>query len=239
MNGSATLSARRRRRRLALWSAPPALLALAVAAKLLSVGALGGYAAQAFESADHDGAAKAASWLQVANLLEPHKAYFASGDAHVLAGDFTAARKDFEVALDAGASQDECQVRVNLVLSIEKLGDAAIAAGSKPTAATLFREALDVVEASPVQCGQEGPGNSSGEGSALESAADRLKAKIAADSDGRGEMPAKDAPPDQQQEQLQKLGESAQQAQRERAKGQEREEYLRGPGNGSGVDRPW
>lgn len=233
--------ARRRSRRLALWSAPPALLALAVAAKLLSVGALGGYAAQAFEMADQDGAARASSLLHAANLFEPHKAYFASGDAHVLAGDFTVARKDFEAALDAGAGQDECQVRVNLVLSIEKLGDAALAAGNKPMAATLFREALDVVESAPAKCGQEGSANSSGEGNALDSAADRLKAKIAGDSDGRAEAekPAKDSPSEQQQEQLQKLGESAQQAQRERTEGQEREEYLRGPGNDSGVDRPW
>ena len=232
---------RRRRRRLALWSAPPALLALAVAAKLLSVGPLGGYAAHAFETSDQDGAARAASWLQVANLFEPHKAYFASGDAHVLAGDFTAARKDFEAALDAGAGQDECQVRVNLVLSVEKLGDAALSAGSKPTAATLFREALDVIESSPAQCAQEGPGNSSGEGKALDSAADRLKAKMASGSDGRAdaEKPAKDTPPDQQQEQLQKLGKNAQEAHRERAEGQEREEYLRSPGNESGVDKPW
>lgn len=233
--------ARRRRRRLALWSAPPALLALDVAAKLLSVGALGGYAAHAFGTDDQDGAARAASWLQVANLFEPHKAYFASGDAHVLAGDFSAARKDFEAALDAGADTDECRVRVNLVLSVEKLGDAALSAGSKPTAATLFREALDVIESSPAQCAQEGPGNSSGEGKALDSAADRLKAKIAADSGGtaEGEKQAKDSLSEQPQEQLQKLGESARQAQRERAEGQEREEYLHGPENDAGVDRPW
>ncbi|BCW36563.1 hypothetical protein StoSoilA2_26190 [Arthrobacter sp. StoSoilA2] len=233
-------NARRRRRRLALWSAPPALLTLAVAAKLLSVGALGGDAAHAFETADQDRAARAASWLHVANLVEPHKAFFASGDAHVLAGDFTAARKDFEAALDAGAGEDECQVRVNLVLSVEKLGDAALSAGNQQMAATLFREALDLIDSSPSQCAQEGPGNSSGEGRALDSAADRLKAKIAADSDGRaGGKPAKDTPPDQQQEQLQKLGQNAQQAQRERAEGQQREEYLRGPGNESGVDKPW
>lgn len=234
-------NARRRRRRLALWSAPPALLALAVAVKLLSVGALGGDAAHAFETADQEGAASAASWLHVANLVEPHKAFFASGDAHVLAGDLTAARKDFEAALDAGAGQDECQVRVNLVLSVEKLGDAALSAGNQQIAATLFREALDLIDSSPSQCAQEGPGNSSGEGRALDSAADRLKAKIAVDSDGRAgvEKPAKDTAPDQQQEQLQKLGQSAQQAQRERAEGRQREEYLRGPGNESGVDKPW
>jgi tetratricopeptide (TPR) repeat protein len=226
-------------RSLALWSIPPALLALAVALKLLSVGALGGYAAHTFGTADQDGAARAASWLQVANLIEPHKAYFASGDAHVLAGDFTAARKDFEAALDAGAGKDECQVRVNLVLSVEKLGDAALAAGNRPTAATLFRDALDVVQSSPAQCGEEGPGNSAGEGRALDSATDRLKAKIAADSKGSGEVQAKGTLPDQQHEQLQKLGETAQEAQRERAEGQQREEYLRGPANNSGVDRPW
>ena len=131
-------NARRRRRRLALWSAPPALLALAVAAKLLSVGVLGASAGQSFDAGEQEGVATAASWLQVANILEPHKGLFVSGDAHVLAGDFAAARKDFESALEVGAGVDECRVRVNLVLSIEKLGDAA---GDPDAAAHLFTEA--------------------------------------------------------------------------------------------------
>jgi hypothetical protein len=229
---------RRRRRQLALWSAPPALLALAVAAKLLSVGVLGASAGQSFDAGEQEGAANAASRLLVANLLEPHKGLFASGDAHVLAGDFVSARKDFESALAAGAGVDECKVRVNLVLSIEKLGDGA---GEPDAAAQLFKEAKAAADSAPPQCHSPGPANSAGEGESLDSAQDRLNGKISA-GESSSEDPStstQDNPSAPNQEQLQRLEENAQQAQRERSEGQERGEYLRGPDKAPGVDRPW
>lgn len=231
---------RRRPRRVALWSAAPALLAVVVAAKLMSVGALGASAEEAFQSAHHGGVAQAASWLAVANVVEPHKAYFASGDAHVLAGDFGAAREDFEFALQAGAGADECKVRVNLVLSIEKLGDAKSAAGEKPAAAALLQEALETAASSAGRCQQSGQSNAAGEGDRLADAESRLKEKLAADDDASGgSKPAGEAPPAPEQQQLRQLEESAQQAQRERMEGQERGEYLRGPDNEPSVERPW
>lgn len=231
-------SGRRRRRRLALWSAPPALLALAVAAKLLSVGALGAAAGESFATGQQEGVAKAASWLQVANILEPHKAHFASGDAHVVAGDFAAARGDFESALETGAGVDECKVRVNLVLSIEKLGDAA---EERDAAAQLFREAVDVAKSAPPECHSAGPGNAAGEGDSLDAAEERLAGKITG-GESPGDGPSKpnyETPTPTTQEHLQQLEENAQQAQRERSDGQERGEYLRGPGKDPRVDRPW
>ncbi|MDR6987094.1 hypothetical protein J2Y66_001576 [Paenarthrobacter nitroguajacolicus] len=229
--------ARRRRARLALWSLPPAVLALAVAAKLLSVGVLGGAAVESYTAGDGNSVAGDAAWLRIANLVEPHKALFASGDAHVLAGDFDAARTDFEAALLAGAGGDECKVRVNLVLSIEKLGDAAANPGA---AAGLFREALAAAAASPPQCRAGGSANASGEGAALDSAEERLTDKLSKGEgqNGEAQQPSGESPAPQQ-EQLKKLEESAQQAQRERAEGQERGEYLHGPDDGPRVDRPW
>ncbi|UKA48020.1 hypothetical protein LFT48_11050 [Arthrobacter sp. FW305-123] len=231
-------NARRRRRRLALWSAPPALLALAVAAKLLSVAVLGTAATNSFEAGEQEGAARAAAGLQIVNILEPHKGLFASGDARVLAGDFAAARRDFESALAAGAGNDECKVRVNLVLSIEKLGDEA---GEPAAAARLFNEAKATAEGAPPLCRTESPANSAGEGKSLDAAEDRLKGKIAAaeapDRPSTSKQSTQPQPPNQ--EQLQQLQESAQQAQRERSEGQERGEYLRGRDKDPGVDRPW
>ncbi|SEJ69555.1 hypothetical protein SAMN04487917_11030 [Arthrobacter sp. yr096] len=227
----------RRRHRLALWSAPAALIALAVAAKLLSVGVLGGAAAESFATGQSDGVGRAAAWLGVANVLEPHKALFASGDAHVLGGDFAAAREDFEASLRAGAGDDECKVRVNLVLSIEKLGDAAADAA----AARLFREALSAAGAAPGRCHEAGPANQTGEGAALDSAAKRLEAKITEKDKQQSDaqQPSPETPSAPQQQQLKQLEESAQQAQQERNEGQQRGEYLRTPDNGPGIDKPW
>ncbi len=116
-----------RRRRLLLWSALPSLLALAVAAKLLGAAWSGGQAADAFARNDAPAAASAAAALGAANFLERHKAPFAAGDALVLRGDFAGARTAFEAALADAPPADQCPVRVNLVLSIERLGDAAAA----------------------------------------------------------------------------------------------------------------
>jgi hypothetical protein len=228
----------RRRRRLALWSAPPALLALAVSAKLLSVGFLGGAAAESYAAGQGSDVERAATWLGLANIVEPHKALFASGDAQVLAGDFAAARADFEAALRAGPGDDECKVRVNLVLSIEKLGDAA---GEGDAAARLFAEGLAAAEASTPQCHAVGPANAAGEGAALDEAEERLSSKIAEGQPQNGgpQQPSKESPTAPAQEQLKQLEESAKQAQRERSDGQERGEYLRSPDDGPRVDRPW
>ncbi|MGP0223041.1 MULTISPECIES: hypothetical protein [unclassified Paenarthrobacter] len=233
-----------RRRKLALWSLLPALLALAWAAKLLSVGWLGGYASEAFSSSDREALAVAARWLGVANVVEPYKASFAAGDAKVLAGDFAAARRDFEEALEAGAGDDECKVRVNLVLTLERLGDAASAAsvqagGSRSGAEQFFRDALEVAAGAPATCHQDGPGNSAGEGGRLDSAKDRIDGKLLASEmppDAGGDNQESSAPQD---EQLKQLQDSARKAQQERAEGQQREEYLRGPDQGPGVDKPW
>lgn len=234
------INERRRRRKVALWSAAPGVLAVVVAAKLISVGALGATASDAFRAAEPHGVAQAAAWLMVANAVEPHKASFAAGDAHVLAGDFEAARQDFESALQAGAGADECKVRVNLVLSIEKLGDAKAAAGGKTAAAALLQEALDAAASSAGRCQQAGQSNAAGEGDRLAAAENRLKEKLAADNDASGgSKPAGEPPAAPEQQQLRKLEESAQQAQRERMEGQERGEYLRGPDSGQGVERPW
>ncbi|MDI3211636.1 hypothetical protein [Arthrobacter sp. AL12] len=124
------MSVRRRRRRLLLWSALPVLLALLLAAKLLSAAWFAGQAGGAFARGDAPAVESAAAVLGVANFLEPHKAPFAAGDARALRGDYAGARTAFEAALAAAPSADECRVRANLALSIERLGDAEADAGT-------------------------------------------------------------------------------------------------------------
>ncbi|MDI2033110.1 hypothetical protein [Paenarthrobacter nitroguajacolicus] len=225
---------RRRRRRLALWSAPAALLALAATAKLLSVGPLGGTAESSFTAGNHEGVAQAATWLGAVNVLEPHKAPFASGDAEALAGDFAAARADFEAALRIGSGVDECRIRVNLALSVEKLADSEKEPHTKDR---LVREALDVIQAAPVQCHQPGPANAAGEGTTLDAAKDRLNGKRAQGGEKPDDAGQSSTSP--QEDQLQQLEESARKAQLERGEGQERDKYLRGPDDSAGVDKPW
>jgi hypothetical protein len=238
-----------RRRRLLAWSAIPVFLALCIAAKLLSLGLLGGRAGSAFEAADAASVRAAAEVLQLANVIEPHKAPFAAGDADVLDGNFTAARLRFEEALGLvpparSASAEACIIRVNLVFAIERLGDEKLQAGEPAPAAGLFGEALAAVEAAPEGCFAEGP--PAGTGDKLAGAEARLQDKLAeAAQEPTPEAGQEPTPPEEtaddsaQQSRLQQLEESARQAQRERNGGREREEYLEDTDYAPGPARPW
>ena len=151
----------RLRRRMILWSLPIAVLLLLVAVKLLSVVALGEQARAAFAGGNITGVDSAASRLGVVNVVEPHKAPFARGDARVLAGDYDGARVAFEeaMALAPRDSQDQCQIRVNLVQSLLRLGQAARQTGG-PHAATPYANRVDeVVEGAPQGCFQGSTGD--------------------------------------------------------------------------------
>lgn len=243
---------RRRRRLLLLWSALPVLLVLCLSAKLLSLGVLAGQAAAGFEVRDADAVGSAAAGLGALNVIEPHKAPFAEGDARVLAGDFEAARAHFEEALALAGPDDECVIRVNLVLSIEQLGDARMAAKDPTAAGQLFAEGLAVVDRAPEGCladsGQSAaPDAARDAGEKLEQAEARLRQKSgdakagndeAHQPEGNKAEPPADSDP-QRQTRLEQLNESARNSQLERNNGQERDEYLRDGDYSTGPDKPW
>ena len=251
------------RRRLLLWSALPVLLALLLAAKLLSAAWFSGQASAAFARGDAPAVASAAAVLGIANVLEPHKAPFAAGDALALRGDFAGARTAFEAALAAAPPADECRVRANLALSIERLGDAG-SGGSGGTDGTddgvrLLEEALAVVRAAPAGCFNADSADSAGSagradiaaGESLETAGQRLEGKIerlrgqpeTGEPGEPGTEPGPeedgDGPGDTPDAPLEQLREAGQSAQQERNRGLQREEYLNGTSTGPLTDKPW
>jgi len=147
---------RRLRRRLVIWSLPVIVLMLLVALKLFATVALGEDALRSYTQGNITGTQDAADRLQVVNVIEPHKAPFALGDARVMTGDFDGARGAFEQALALAPkdSVESCQIRVNLVLSLEKLGTAATSAG-RPAQAEGYADRLsEVVTQAPHGCFQ-------------------------------------------------------------------------------------
>lgn len=233
-----------KRRRLLLLSVLPVLLVLVLAAKLASLSLFAGAAAGAFNRGDSAGVAAAAGRLLTANVIEPHKAVFAAGDGDVLAGNFAAAREHFQAALELNPGPDECKVRVNLVLSTERLSEGAPDPAQKRR---LLTDALAVVEQSPAGCftdaGSGSGYNDAGEGSRLADARDRLSAALADGDDGgtdAGEEPQEEEQPQQPDaSRLQQLEQQARDALRERLESGARNEYLDRPDTGPGVDRPW
>ena len=232
---------RRRRRLLLLWSALPVLLALCCSAKLLSLGIFAGQAARAFDAQDAGAAASASAGLRAANFIETHKAAFAEGDSLVLAADFAGARQRFEEALALSGPTDECVIRVNLVLSIERLGDARLQAEDPTAAGRLFAEGLAAVDAAPQGCFASG-GQETGE--KLKEAEARLQQK-SQDESGAAPQPQAETgesqpePGPERQSQFDQLKDSARESQLERNNGQERDDYLRDSDYGPGPDKPW
>lgn len=144
----------RMRKRLALWSLPFVLALSLVSAKLLTMVALGDEAVRAYVSGNVTGTENASQRLEFLNLIEPHKAPFARGDARVLAGDYDGARAAFEEALGLAPrdSRESCQIRVNLALSLEKLAQAAQTAGNADVAKQYFDRVQQVVNDAPPGC---------------------------------------------------------------------------------------
>lgn len=237
---------------LLLWCVVAVLACLLCAAKLISVTPLADQASDAFQRSNAAALSKATSWLAVANWVEPHKALFAAGDAFVVSGDFRNARPAFEAALSRSPEDDSCKVRVNLALTIEKLGDGSVSAGEFAAASGLFREAEAVVAGSAGGCFQAGhAGNADGEGQALEAASVRLAEKLrqaeAGENAEAGDngQPEEPAPQDDVKEnpatrnQLQQLQDSAREAQQDRSDGGHLDEYLDGADSDPPVEKPW
>ncbi|MGX1160727.1 hypothetical protein FBY31_0900 [Arthrobacter sp. SLBN-100] len=238
------------RRRLLVWSALPALLVLCLAAKLLSLDPLAGHAARAFDAKDAAAVEFAADALQAGNIVEPHKAPFAVGDAQALTGNFAAARLRFEEALElvpggSAGLQDACIIRLNLVLAIERLGDAKLRSEDPASAAALFTEALEAAGAAPGGCFSERPAAAAG--GKLSEAEGRLNGKLAAATGSAGEqadaaeenVPAEPEADSPSLNQLEQLEESGRESQRERNNGRERADYLEDTGAAPGPERPW
>lgn len=142
----------RLRRRLLIYSAPVAGVALLVAIKLLSVVLVGNSATHAFASRDGDTVRSDAAILGFANVVEPARAPFAAGAAAVLDGRLEDADAHFADALARTDVAGSCPVRVNLELVRETQGDRAAAAGDRTRADERYASALAVVDAAPQAC---------------------------------------------------------------------------------------
>lgn len=140
------------RRRLLLYSAPVALLAVAAVVKLLSVVVFGASAQSSFTDRDTGALAGEVGVLQVADVVEPGKADFAAGALAVLEDRLTDADRHFSSALPHLDGDESCSAMVNLELIRETLGDRAAAAADDRTAQAHYLGARDVVDRAPEGC---------------------------------------------------------------------------------------
>lgn len=153
---AALLDRNRRRRRIRRWigigSIPLLLVIAALVVKLLSMYAAAHLSIAAFITGDGSGTSRAAQWQYPVNVFEPFKAPFNNAVGLAANAQYTPARAEFEKALELVTGLEECAVRVNLSITIERLGDAKDKAGDPYAAKKLYDEALLNLLGGPKDC---------------------------------------------------------------------------------------
>lgn len=153
---AALLRANRRRRAIRrgilVASIPVLLVALAACVKVLSMYAFAYASAAAYATGDYPGTSAAARGQEPVNVFEPWKAPFNVGVGLTAAGDLDGGRAAFEQALALATGLEQCAVRVNLAITLERIGDRAQAAGDPQAAQTAWQEALLVLREAPEGC---------------------------------------------------------------------------------------
>jgi len=142
----------RLRRRLLLFSAPVAVLLVIALLKMCSVVIAGGLAPTDFAQKDTGALRTDVAALDVLNVVEPAKAYFAAGNLAVLDGRLEDADAQFSEALARTAPAESCDTRINLELVRETLGDKAAGVLDVETAVARYRSALTAVNDAPAGC---------------------------------------------------------------------------------------
>lgn len=115
---------RRRRNRLLLAGLLPSILASLVAGHLVLLAERNDAGLRDFADGDFDAALGRFAANRWPGVVEPWVAPFNEGDAHYRAGDYARALGDFRDALRDVPPEHECEVRLNIALTRERIGDA-------------------------------------------------------------------------------------------------------------------
>lgn len=211
-----------------LWRAGWAL-GLLVWLKIASMLLVASIGAATWAGAEYPVAADWARWGLIINVIEPHRAHFNLGTARAAAGDIPGARTELEAALTLTTSADECVVRMNLALVLEKASQAT----DSETATEDGERARSVIADASESC----------RASQLRPVADRLQTQAQppagdepsppAGEDPAGSAPAPADPAPGELGELAKVMESAW------AEMNETETESPNHPQGGGIDRPW
>lgn len=248
---------RRLRRRLLLWSAPVVVVVLLVAVKLLSLPAFAALTQWSYGDREFERGASLSEPLGVANVIEPWVHHFDRGTAYAQIGVLDVARGEFVAALDLAPDDAtiSCVIRVNLVLTIEAQGDAALLELRYADAEALYDLGRKTVDEAPEGCFQppedpqqpdtsqplddaqqrldeKGEQAQGGQGDEQQPGGDGSDPGAGGDQPGEGEG---QAPSDDPLDQLQQQGE---QSQRQQQQDTDRDRYYeQNPGDYDG--KPW
>ncbi|KMO71515.1 hypothetical protein [Mycolicibacterium chubuense] len=147
-----TPSRLRLRRRLLVLSTPPAVVALVVAVKMISVVVAGHNAQQHYDDRAIADLRDDVSILRTLDVIQPATTDFAAGALAVLEDRLDTADAEFTQSLAGTATDRSCPVRVNLELVRERQGDIAAWEARLDDARDRYGSALTVIDDAPPAC---------------------------------------------------------------------------------------
>jgi len=228
-----TRARRRRRTRYLLLSLPVMIALVYVAVRLIGLSLVNQTALDLFDAGAYAQSEEVSTGLLDQTLIEPYLPFFNRGDAKAAQEQYTDAIDDFERALELAPAERQCDVRVNLALSWERLGDVYAAAGFPDGAKQLYQAALAVI-AEGDDCLPPEPA-----GLDLAQAGPRVQAKLdQAEQQAQAQDPGGDDESGGLDQQLDELGQKGQAGEQELQNG---DSLDRGEENGSPSipAKPW
>lgn len=224
-------AAAKRRRRFILFSIPFALIAAAFATKLISMSVIADRTVSLYAETDYEGSMNSAQQQKFVNFLETWKASYNTGTSMLQLGLLDEARTELETALPLAEPAQQCPIRANLAITIERQGDARLAADDTAGAVALWQEALAVLDARDQSCA-----STEFEPPTLEST-ERIQQKLQQQSESQEPNEGEEPPESTQSPEMTELEEKLQQNQQER---QDELDQERGETEGdSSYDKPW
>ncbi|KAB1643597.1 hypothetical protein [Gulosibacter chungangensis] len=143
---------RKLRRRILLWSLPVVLLAGAFGLLMIGQHVIAQNAiAQHFED-KHEEALNTSGQLALVNLVERWKPHYNMGTSYLELDALTEAGEQFTVALDLAVPAEQCPIRANYAITLEREGDDLIAAENAEAAFSKYQQAIEVIEAQDPTC---------------------------------------------------------------------------------------
>lgn len=233
---------RRVRRILFLVSLPFLLVALALCGKVLSMYAFAHQSASAYAEGEYAATAQAARGQLPFNWFEPYKAPFNVGVGLADGGDLAGARLAFEESLGLAHGVQQCAVRINLAIVLERTGDLALLASDRAAAVAAWQEAMFVVQEAPEDCdfpeaAKETPDSSREPADEMDEQEERLREKLedSAEEPQPQDPDDREHPPGPDGSELDDIKEQLEQG------AEDRQSHDQGgdDGGGGGTDRPW
>lgn len=146
------LRAQKLRKRLFLWAIPLAILVALLAIKLISMSIVGGRSVSLYEGGDYEGSLNSSQQQKFVNIIERWKAPYNTGTNYLQLGLLPEARAELESALPLASPLEQCPIRSNLAITLERMGDAELAAGRVNEARDLWMQGLTVLDQAAPEC---------------------------------------------------------------------------------------